>query len=213
MTHTLKDGTLDPMYPESIIKSKKIKVKSYSDIKKRLRKLKFRYLRSHLKISQDRLFENCVHGYYHYSSPIPQKPKVAVSGTLVPHHQVTLVVLQDEDKGPAPLCMYGSDDPNSWSGDMCLGDKPKSCSVFKPRVSMESAQAEFTGSLEDDKFVYDNMKDVAALQWVVNERVAFWKLSLLEKISLWFMKFFFRRPKLLPTSTEELSDDLWNDKS
>ena len=187
-------------------------MKNYSDIKKRLRKLKYRYLRDHLKISQDRLFENCFHGHYHYASPIPQKPMIPVNETLVPHHQVTLVVLQDEDKnGPVPLCMYGSEDPDSWSGDLCLGDKPKSCSVFKPRISMDEAQLEFNELLADDEYVITNMKDVAALQWVVNERISFWKLSLFEKIALWLMKIFFRRPKLLLESTEELSDDLWND--
>ena len=188
-------------------------MKSYSDVKKRLRKLKYRYLRTHLKISQDRLFENCVHGHCHYSSPIPQKPQVITSTTLVPRHQVTLVVLQDEDKGPATLCMYGSEDISSWSGDVCVGDKPKSCSVFKPRVSMQDAQNEFIELLANDEYVYDNMKDVAALQWVVNERVAFWKLSLFEKIALWFMKVFFRHPKLLPASTEELPEDIWTDDS
>lgn len=134
-----------------------------------------------------------------------------MNGALVPHHQVTLVVLKDEDNGPAPLCMYGSEDPTTWSGDFCLEDKPKSCSVFKPRVSLEEAREEFSNLLADDEYVYNNMKDIAALQWVINKRVAFWKLSVFEKIALWFMKVFFRRPKLLSKPIEELTDDLWEE--
>lgn len=187
-------------------------VKSQSEIQKRLKKLKFRYLKNYLKRSQDLTFENCIYGFLHQPSPIPQKPKVQTSSTLVPKRQVTLVILDNQEEGPAPLCMYGSDNPESWPGEACLGDRAATCPMFKPRLALEDARDEFIGLLEDDEYVYDNMKDIAALQWAINERIAFWPLSIFERITIWFMRKFFRRPKLLPPpSTEELSEGLWDD--
>lgn len=187
-------------------------MKSQSDVQKRLKKLKIRYLKNYLKISQDHIFSNCVYGNLHQPSSIPQKPKNFISNTLVPSHQVTLVILDNQKEGPVPLCMYGSEDPSSWSGEACLGDKATTCPLFKPRFALEDAKNEFINLLEDDEYVYNNMKDVATLQWVINERIAFWPLSLFERISLWFFKKFFNYPKLLPpSSTEELSEGLWDD--
>jgi hypothetical protein len=86
--------------------------------------------------------------------------------------------------------MYGADDPMNWPGDVCDDDVAKRCKWFKPKKSAKEAHDEFMELLVDDEWVYENHRDVAALQWVLDNkghRVSRRFLSVWERIWLWFV--------------------------
>ncbi len=67
--------------------------------------------------------------------------------------------------------MYGADSPATWSGDVCDSDgRSCCCDHFVPLKTVAEATDEFMSSLLDDKFIYDNFRDLAALQWALGDR-------------------------------------------
>jgi hypothetical protein len=183
-------------------------VKSREEIEKRLKKLRVRYARKHILGSQQRLHKNCVFNREHVPPSLPER-RQGPDVHMVPRRQVTLVVLRDE--APIRLCMYGSEDASKWRGDVCDDDSvARSCKLFKASVGLEEAKQEFLDRLADDRFVFDNYRDVATLQWVLGVRVHEIPLSVWDRLSLWLSIFFFRRPKALPPSDFDGSD-LWTE--
>lgn len=102
----------------------------------------------------------------------------------------------------------------SWNGDIiCDSDDVASrCKWFKPAVDPEAAKREFLKVLSDDRLVYDKMKDVATLQWVLGERVHKLSLSLWERFVLFFvcLTTFVKKPK--PTPDLPSLEGIWFDE-
>lgn len=206
-------------------------MKSEEEVLRRLKKLRGRYARQYLKRSQDRLHLNCVHNREHVGtrafpdpaddgSPMRIRGGEEVEGLVAPDRHVrfgktvSLVVLREEPS-PVRLCMYGSSDPASWAGEVCDSDeKAASCPMFAPSVRREEAMAAFEELMRDDDHVYENYKDLAALQWVLGDRVHRHRPGLLERLLNWFAV---RRAPVpapapaLPEPTDREMEDIWKD--
>jgi len=191
-------------------------VKSREEVLRRLKKLRARYLRRHLRLSQDRRPRNCSYNHEVQASPARSRfsdPGDDVSGPgderpVQPARSSSLVVLQDDPS--VRVCLYGCEDPATWAGDLCYTDeKAESCGWFKPEKDPAEAEREFDAMLADDKYVYDHYPDVAALQWVLEDRVHRHRPGLLER--LWrrlFRPKSVSKPKLLPPVADLGSDAL-----
>jgi hypothetical protein len=187
-------------------------VKTKDDVESRLRKLRMRYAHNHVEATQKRCFRNCEFNEAHAPSTFDYKPQLETEYEMAPRHQTTLVVMRDDRT--VHLCMYGAKNPATWLGDTCdTDDKAKRCPMFKPRVSLEQARREFMEKLSDDKYVFDNFRDVAALQWVLNMRVYETPLTLFERFVFWLKKKFWKPEPALPQlPSADLPTDLWYDK-
>jgi hypothetical protein len=183
-------------------------MKTADEVYGRLEKLRVRYLRQHCAAVRARLPHNCVHNYVH--TPTPQKAPLPTEVELAPRVVSTLVVV--EPQVPVRLCIYGSDKPETWNGDVCDADgTARECRHFEARVTEEQAMAEFEGLMADDSYVLDKYKDIAALQWVLEERIFKTSLPLWGRLMLWIDGVLrrHRKPgKLLPPA--DLPGDLWN---
>ncbi len=120
--------------------------------------------------SQESRHENCVHNRQVLPKKLPYfQSDLPTELDLAPRQVMTLLVIQEEK--PVRICMYGAGDPANWLGDVCDSDvRSRCCKYFVPLKTAEEATDEFMESLTDDKFVYDNYRDLAALQWVVGDR-------------------------------------------
>ena len=205
-------------------------MKSKGTITKRVRKLRLRYAKKHVKASQARRHGNCRHNFEHAASLEGRDPDV-VELALAPREVVTTLVVRDDEV--VHLCMYGADDPMNWPGDVCDSDEVAGrCEHFEPRESAEEARDGFMELLADDEWVYENHRDLAALQWALDDgkyRVPRQFLSLWERFWLWLTVFFFSSVKKpappLPPFEDIDEDDLkkgecdeelvgiWNDDS
>lgn len=180
-------------------------MKSREEVLRRLKKLRARYLRQYLRQSQDRHPHNCVYNHEvlvgparsRLSDPGEDVPGPGEDRPVVPAR--SLVVLQD-DRPPVRLCLYGCEDPSGWAGELCYTDeKAESCGWFKPRKDSGEAEREFDLLLSDDVYVYENYRDVAALQWVLEDRVYKHRPGLIERLWRWLGRpRSVSAPKLLP---------------
>jgi hypothetical protein len=146
-------------------------VKPESVVQRRIQRLRERYLRKHVLRSQERRHLNCVYNREHVPSHLPySRSDLSTELDLAPRQVKTLVVIQDRDR-PIRLCTYGCGNPASWDRDVCdRDDISATCGEFKARLGADEAYDEFMALLEDDKYVYENFRDLAALQWVLEDR-------------------------------------------
>ncbi len=190
-------------------------MKTESIVRRRLERLRSRYLRKHVLASRERRHLNCIHNVEHrpigrltVSDPVPTEYERA------PRRQHTLIVIREDQ--PVRLCMYGSESPADWPGDVCDSDSISSrCPMFRPLRTEEEASSDFKELLLDDKFVQSNYRDLAALQWVLDVRGSVPRDGFF--LRLW-RRFFPKKPMppLLPGSAEVLEVDkelenVWRD--
>jgi hypothetical protein len=83
--------------------------------------------------------------------------------------------------------------------------------MFTPRVNPAQANSEFNSILSDDASVLKAYPDVAALQWVISERVHSYPVSLFSAIVTWVLSLFMSRRRSLPEPDEDPPEDLWAD--
>lgn len=172
-------------------------MKSREEILKRLRKLRSRYLRQHLRLSQDRLPANCSYNHEISVGPALSGPARDTGARPVAPARASLVVLQDA--GPTTVCLYGCEDPAAWAGELCYTrEKAASCGWFKPKVDPSKAEREFDALMADDAYVYENYPDVAALQWVVDDRIHRHGPGLFERLLRWLFRSRSKVPPQLP---------------
>lgn len=185
-------------------------MKSLETVERRLRTLRVRYIKQHISASQERLPKNCVFNYEQIPTGYYEKSR-SIDVDIAPRSSVTLVVIQPE--APLRLCMYGAEDPSKWLGDVCdKAETARGCGWFKPKTSVDEAKDEFVSLLADDEYTYDNYRDVATLQWVLNDRVHKKALSMWERLVIWIYSFFIRvRPPVPQLPEGEIPDDLWSD--
>jgi hypothetical protein len=178
-------------------------MKTQSEIEKRLQKLRKRYRQKYVQERIGRHHENCVHNYVH--APRGQfKYSRSHDVELAPRKQTTLMVIQPEQS--IRICTYGSAG-KEWNGDVCdSDDKSSDCPWFKAARSEEEVGAEFDAVLADVEFVFENFRDMATLQWVLDVRspdeVPDEPLpppSLLDRLLSWFRP---KPPQLPPPDPE-----------
>ncbi len=190
-------------------------MKSQEAIFRRVRKLRLRYAKKHVKVSQARCHGNCRYNFEHAPS-MEGRDSDVVELALAPREVTTTLVLRDDQV--VHLCMYGAEDAASWLGDMCDSDDvAERCKWFDPRKSAEEARGEFMKLLADEEWVYENHRDLAALQWALDGRrkVSRRFLSFWERFLLWLVVrlSFMRKPGLaLPPFEDIGEDDLRNGK-
>lgn len=189
-------------------------MKSESVVRKRAERLRDRYLRRHVILSQERRHENCVFNREILPRRIPySQSDLLTELDLAPRKVTTLLVIQ-EDR-PVRVCMYGADNPAEWSGSLCDDDSvAPGCKFFVPLKSVPEATDEFMASLLDDKHVYENFRDLAALQWALGDRRP--RLPWHRRLVAFFLgRFFSRVPELLlPNASSEVDrelEDLWRE--
>lgn len=159
-------------------------MKSEKDVRRRLKKLRMSLLRKVLRESQERRHSNCVYNYQHKGShlAISESDPIRMAS---PSKSSSLAIIQNDPI--IHLCLYGSENPAEWEGLVCDNDDiAKRCKWFKPKVSANEAMRSVVLNLADDHYVFDNHKDIAALQWVLGERVHAYNISLLDRIILFF---------------------------
>jgi hypothetical protein len=193
-------------------------VKSKSNVLKRLKKLRIRYAKSHIKCSQERKHRNCV--YNHEQEPMRRwdpwvlENDVGVEPELIPCH-TEIVIASTAEQSSAFYCTYGSEDPENWSGLICDHDGiARKCKWFTPRTNVKEAREEFLRLMEDDKYVYENYRDIAVLQWVLEDRVHKHALSWWERLVIWLCLVFSKPkpPAALPPA-DDIPEDLWDDST
>jgi hypothetical protein len=186
-------------------------VKTRAQVEARLKKLRSRYAHKHVEATQQRCYKNCTFNEEHRPARLEYKSSLETEMELAPRIQKTLVVVGQDQA--VHLCMYGADKASTWQGDTCdSDDKAKRCPMFKPRVTLEQARAEFLARLSDDEYVFDNHRDVATLQWVLGERIHEVPLTFFERFWFWLRaKLWKPIPALPQLPPPELTSDLWYD--
>jgi len=191
-------------------------VKTYSEVQSRLKKLRNRYAHKYVEKTQKRCHKNCSFNLEHAPKQLPYSNSVSTEFEIAPRIQQTQILISENKS--IHLCMYGAKDTSTWPGDICdSDDKARQCPMFLPLVSIEQAKNDFLEKLSDDEYVFDNYRDVATLQWVLNERVYEIRLTLIERFWFWFKFHFHKSDRLLPMNSElpisvsELSSELWGD--
>lgn len=186
-------------------------MKTETEIIKRLHKLRLRYKRKYVQLKTGRMHRNCFYNYEHFPNKLPYSKSRDTESSLTSRKRVILVVIQPDQ--PICICMYGSKGSlsNEWDGDICDTDeKAAECPLFKPAITEVVAEAEFGELLKDDEHVFENYRDMATLQWVLDIRVATMEIPLWERIVAWFKP----RPKELPAPAPapapEIPKGLWD---
>lgn len=190
-------------------------MKSEGAVRSRLVKLRKRYRNKHASNSQKRVPSNCV-----YNATIEPKgyraPSVITELEMSPRIVSNLVVFQEDSS--IKICTYGSENPAEWNGDVVCdsNDVAEQCKFFKAKSTYAEAAEEFDGMMEDDEFVYDNYRDVATLQWVLDDRVHLIPLTWRDRLSLLLIRFFDwmlrRNRQKLPSQLMVIPHDIWNDR-
>ncbi len=185
-------------------------MKSESVVRKRAERLRDRYLRRYVALSQERRHENCVHNREYLPRKLPySQSDLSTELDLAPRKVMTLLVIQEER--PVRVCMYGAERPAEWSGDICDDDSiSPTCKFFVPLKTVSEATDEFMSLLADDKYVYDSFRDLAALQWVLGDRRP--RLPWYRRLASFFVGKYLPKVPVLPSpgASEEVDRELEN---
>lgn len=165
-------------------------MKTTEEIQSRLLKLRKRHLSNYISKHNSRLPHNCIHNYNHLPAPLPNISDIEEKS--VPRRSVSLIIIQEEK--PIRICTYGSNDPANWNGDICDSELVSAnCPYFTPSKEQHTLSQEFDEILSNDQKTLQEYPDVAALQWVLNDRVSrmnwsfkIWWVSLLMRITRYF---------------------------
>lgn len=180
-------------------------MKAKSDIEKRLRRLRERYLRQYLRRHFERRPEACAHNHGHRPNLLPYRTSdVETELEVAPRKVTTLLVLNDRHDS-VRVCLLGLEDPETWEGDVCeTAERAGRCPHFKPRLTLDEATRDFDALMADDRKVLKLYPDVAMLQWVLGVRMAKVRRGLME----WLRGLIFRRKmrELPPASQDEPPD-------
>lgn len=121
-------------------------MKDEKNIEKKAKQVKKRYLKKRLKDKISRCPENCEHNYLH-----------------------------EDEHGQTRLCLYGVENPEEWPGNICdTKSKAETCPFFQPKYDKQKIIDDYLEDLQDPTKVAHEFKDIAALQWVLEERAIDW---------------------------------------
>lgn len=140
-----------------------------SQIKKKLRDAKQKYLTKRYREKLSQCPKNCVYNYRHKTED------------------------ENGEEVQIGLCMYGSDNPEEWPGMICDDvETAEQCPYFTCKNDKESIRVDFEEELQDDVVVAHHYKDIAALQWVLGEKVYSWDLVWYQRFHVWLLFQMFR---------------------
>lgn len=141
-------------------------IRTKSQVKKKLRDAKHKYLTKRYRDKLTQCPSNCTFNYRHTTVDEESGKEVEIG-----------------------LCMYGAENPEEWPGMICDDvQTAEQCPYFSCRHDKESIRKEFDEELQDDFKVAHHYKDIAALQWVLKEKVYSWDLAWYQR--LWIMMLF-----------------------
>jgi len=163
-----------------------VNVKSEDTIRRRLKKLRIAYAKQYVELSQSKKPSNCVYNYEYQNDT--HDNSIQKEFERAPRISKTLIVINNSSS--IRICTYGSKFPNDWNGDVvCDNDSVSySCKYFTPKVVLSDSLKNFQNLVSNDKYVSEHYKDVAVLQWVLDERIALYKFSFFEKMILFFVR-------------------------
>lgn len=124
-------------------------MRSEGAIKHKLKQLRFRYLKKLLDANFKRNPGNCKHNHRH-----------------------------TQGKGEIGLCLYGSDEPESWKGIVCDEEvggirQARSCDYFTPHKTKLELKSEFDTLVRGDiAKVASRYPDMAALLWALGDEAS-----------------------------------------
>lgn len=144
-------------------------MKSEEQIRSRLDSLYQKHQKIWVKENTRPSPDNCIYNHTHFPNPlIPRPPDLEFK--LAPRKQHTLVVIDNNDK-PIRICMHGSENNETWNGDICdTVSHASSCPKFASNFSEKESQDQFHALMLDDEYVYENHRDIAILQWILGVR-------------------------------------------
>ena len=91
--------------------------------------------------------------------------------------------------GYVQLCMLGSDDPENWPGNICdTVENARTCPFYRNRHNKAELKAKFDLSLQDPDILNNEYRDIAVLQWVLEDEPKETSLSLWERVKLFFIR-------------------------
>lgn len=146
-------------------------MKSKGKVRQKIKDAKFKYLKRELRDKLKACPQNCQYNERHRLTTYKRDP---VTNEMRSH---------ETEIG---LCMYGADNPEEWPGKICDEEKTaQECGLFLGRYDKEQVKEAFNAKLEDPQVVAHEYKDIAALQWVVEEDASAYSLSWYQRLVLW----------------------------
>lgn len=152
-----------------------------AQIRRKLQRVKYYYLKKRLEREMSRRPWNCRFNYVHSAqnnrladaswedagkrhAPYPEAPLEEAQ-----HHPI---LVEAEKTGSwVRLCGYGCDSAENWNGIICEdANTAKKCPMFELRTTREEIEANFEAELSDLELLSRDFKDIAALQWVLDEK-------------------------------------------
>jgi hypothetical protein len=168
-------------------------MKTQSELEERIRTLLSEELSARVVLAGKRLPRLCVHNHRH---TLDVRKKVEDEVNVIYNRITTgphLPVLQT-----IGLCMLGSDDPESWAGDICEDPiDAQRCPYFSSKLDKQELWRLFTEQVGDIDWLRNNMPEVHALLWVLGaqkqtQRLPWWR-------RLWFRLRRISLEPLIPT--------------
>jgi hypothetical protein len=137
-------------------------MKSEQEISVRVRELLVAELADRIKDATNKLPPNCKYNHRH-----PLDERRTVDGDPNPtYNQITA-------RKTIGLCMYGSEDPTEWPGDICEDAvDAMRCPYFDPVKSEDAVVEEFQLLIKDPEWLAVNLPGIAELRWVLDGQQA-----------------------------------------
>lgn len=143
-------------------------MKSESEVKQKLVQLLGRNLEKEFQKKLGRKPSNCVHNHVH-SSLVNRENRIEVEHT--------------------GLCMLNCEDPSSWEGRICeTAADARFCPYFTPKNDKQKVYEEFMSKVKDLDSLQHEHRDILMLKWVLDDPSLSIKLSLWDRIKLFFRK-------------------------
>lgn len=127
----------------------------------RIRTLQLEHIRAEVKEKTRRAPHNCTYNHVH--------------------------TIPNTDGETIGLCMYGSEDPSLWPGDLCDTDEiAQACPYFSCKHDKKDLMMELAEQFRDPDFVREHHPGMASLLWVLTEDPA-WMTNSSEITTLYQM--------------------------
>jgi len=187
-------------------------MQSEAQIRRKIRRLKFYYLKKRYERDLSRRPWNCSHNHI-YSPPPTKLPVLEMDFSDIPPRDSPYrkgescsptvsrpILVEAEESGVSiRICTYGKAE-DEWNGVICeeVGTAKK-CPKFSLSKTKDQVRDDFERDPHDPNILVKSYKDVAALEWVLDEMGSHVRLRWLQRILLRFLG---RAPKQEPPETD-----------
>ena len=158
-------------------------MKTNDDVRQKVRALILHEFNRRVAIAHKRLPNRCEHNHRQELDPrkaVEDEPNPSYNRVDRTH----LPVLNE-----IGLCMLGSENPAEWPGTICEDPiDAERCPYFNPTQTKEGMMSEFVEQLQDIDWVAENMPDVMALLWVLDDVPANYHLPWWKRVAFWFLR-------------------------